>query len=138
MLFFWPVFGVLSWRQIRLSSSVSAVRLLNYRLLSFEKTTFFLFRAAEQEIVEAELQASNAANKDNNNSKSGCGLRFLGRKKDPALSDLLSDGPNERKHSAEQQSTRLKPSLRMKAFKNRQDTFHSLASCCNPTPEVSI
>ncbi|KAI6233285.1 hypothetical protein M3Y99_00931300 [Aphelenchoides fujianensis] len=69
----------------------------------------------------------------NKSGGSSVAFRFLSRKnRDPNE----PEAPNERKTSAD--STRVKPAIRMKAFKNnRQDTFHSLAMCAEPNAEPS-
>jgi hypothetical protein len=88
---------------------------------TFSPTSVFVnfpvYRAAEE-----------AAEETGSCGKLSGSLRFLSRKARDSPSSEPSDGP-ERKLSSEYQGGRLKPSLRMKAFKNRQDTFHSLAMC---------
>ncbi|KAI6189912.1 hypothetical protein M3Y97_00059700 [Aphelenchoides bicaudatus] len=115
--------------KMNLFEFIESVEKLNVNDIEMER--MIAEQEAAQELAELAAQSSTNQGKD---SKLSCGLRFLTKKsKDPLSGEQLSEEKNERKFSAEH---KLKPSLRMKAFKNRQDTFHSLASCCEPPPET--
>ncbi|KAI6224525.1 hypothetical protein M3Y99_01387900 [Aphelenchoides fujianensis] len=98
---------------------------------SMDRLKFDEIEAERKRVLE---ETEETQQKEANKSGGSCvAFRFLSRKnRDPNE----PEAPNERKTSAD--STRVKPAIRMKAFKNnRQDTFHSLAMCAEPNAEPS-